>query len=589
MEHARVVRLPCCIVLYCVRPFCRPLEYTHWQLVVTVLLAVACLRWAFVLGLVLVAIIYLWGPRTIAIAEFLPKKREFIARWLIVYLTGLAAIVRFWDIDGTGMGLFRDEARHGALTLRILHGEHFAFSSLASLPSGYFYLSTIPIALFGVSPFAIRFVAAVAGVVTIPLVVWVLRPLWGRQVAVVVAALFTMSLWHISISRMGFPISLGPVDSLIAIGAIERATRPKSLMWKQLIWAGICGVMIGSTTLIYHSARLMPAVIVIFGMVFAWRRQLAWSVIVRVVLVTSICALVAAFPIIKFATEYPYEYWYRIKLTSLVNWADLHGIWWGVAHIQNMIAYAGMWLVRGDANPRQYSFGLPQLDLIAGSGFLVGVWMWWQYRRDILSLTVGVWFVVSVLAGIFSVDAPHAWRSAENMTPTFIIAAWGIVALMRPLPQLQIYRLILLVTTVGVIYSGATYMAIQHTPEAFDAFEGPATAAVRTAKALSADTSTQVGLVSALFATDAGQFLLPNTSVQPVATVLPLEWAQQPATIARQVVITSMDQWVEWSVPHETYVARDPWNRPIYVVLCRGECQSLATQFTPAQMEIGEQ
>jgi 4-amino-4-deoxy-L-arabinose transferase-like glycosyltransferase len=89
-----------------------------------------------------------------------------------------------------------------------LQGTYFAYSPWANLPAGYFYLSAVPIWLFGASPFAIRFVAALAGVITVPMAAWVVRPLWGRQVALVVAALFTMSLWHISMSRMGFPISV---------------------------------------------------------------------------------------------------------------------------------------------------------------------------------------------------------------------------------------------------------------------------------------------------------------------------------------------------------------------------------------------
>lgn len=574
------------VVLFCVKPYCRPRVFSPVQLVVAMLLAVACLRWVLPLGLVVVAIIYLWGLRTIAVAEYLPKAPDFIERWMVVILMVLAALVRFWDINNTGMGLFRDEARHGALSLKILNGEHFAFSSFASLPSGYFYLSTIPISIFGASPFAIRMVAAVAGVMTIPLVVWVLRPLWGRQVAIIVAALFTMSLWHISISRMGFPISLGPLVTLIAIGAIDRGTRPKRARWQQFAWAAVCGLMVGATTLIYHSARLMPAVIVVFGLTFVWRRRLAWQRVVPVVAVVGIFALVAAFPIIKFAIEHPFEYWYRIKLTSLVNWADIHGIWWGLAHVQNVVAYLGMWLVQGDANPRQYSFGLPQLDFIAGSGFLLGAWLWWHYRRDLLTYTVGVWFVVSVLAGIFSVDAPHAWRSAENMTPTFIIAAWGIVAFMRRLPQSHIYRVILVCTVFGVVYSGGTYMAIQRTPDAFDAFEGQATAAVRMAQVLSADPRTQVGLLTNLYTADAGDFLLSKTTVQGVAPVMSVDWTTMPANVTRQIVITSTNELVEWHVPHETYVARDAWHRPSYVVLCRGDCQAVASLFTPAQMGI---
>jgi 4-amino-4-deoxy-L-arabinose transferase-like glycosyltransferase len=493
-------------------------------------------------------------------------------------LVGLATIVRFWDLNNTGMGLFRDEARHGALAAQIMQGIHLVYSPWANLPAGYFYLSTLPIALFGASPFAIRFVAAVAGVLTVPIVAWVVRPLWGRQVALVAAALFTMSLWHISVSRMGFPISLGPLVTLVAIGAIERSMRQNTVLWQRLGWAALCGVMMGSMTLIYHSARLMPIVIIVFGVIFVWQRRLSWQELGRVIGVLVLLGVVTAFPIVQYAIVNSESYWRRITATSLSYWANLNGLWWGVAHVRNLVAYAGMWFVAGDTNPRQYSFGLPQLDLLAGSGFLMGLWLWWQFRRDLLTWAVGIWFVVTLLPGIFSVDAPHAWRSAENITPTLIIAAWGIVALMRTISFRQRYHWLVVTTLAGVIYSGVTYMAIQHTPAAYEAFDGNTLAAVQMATKLH-QKDTRLGVVSSLYNTDVGQYLLKNSGVFPVATTIPLE----SITTRRQIVITSIGVSVAWNAPHFTYVAHDPWGRPAYRVLCRGDCQSVADLITAPQ------
>ena len=566
------------IVLYIVRPLCRPRDFTLLQMAVAVVLCVAGLRWATPLGLIMVAIVYLWGPRTVVVALQIPNAPSMTERWVMPILVGLATIVRFWDLNATGMGLFRDEARHGVLATQIIPGIEYVYSPWANLPAGYFYLSTLPIALFGSSPFAIRFVAAVAGVLTVPIVAWVVRPLWGRQVALVAAALFTMSLWHISVSRMGFPISLGPLVTLIAIGAIERSMRADRGVWSPLGWALLCGVMMGSMTLFYHSARLLPVVVVLFGGVFAWQRRLPWSVLVRVIGGIGVTTAVVAFPILYYAVVHSYEYWRRITATSLMYWAELNGQWWGISLLNNLRAYAGMWFVQGDTNPRQYSFGLPQLDIVAGSGFLMGLWLWWQYRRDLLTLAVGVWLVVTLIPGIMSVDAPHAWRSAENITPTLLLAAWGIVAFGRTIPLWQWHQWLLSVTVVGAIYSAGTYFAIQHTPAAYDAFDGNTFAAVQMATKLH-QKDTRLGVVSSLYKTDVGQYLLKNSGVFPVATTIPLE----PITTRRQIVITSIAVSVAWNAPHFTYVAHDPWGRPAYRVLCRGDCQSVADLITGPQ------
>ena len=565
-------------VLYCVRPWCRPRELTALQMAVAIGLGVAALRWATPLGLIVLAIVYLWGPRTFTVThplQHVPSKTE---QWLLPVFIVCAIIVRFWDLDVMGMGLFRDEARHGVLADQINQGKYFVYSAWANLPAGYFYLSALPLALFGHSPFAIRFVAAVAGVVTVPIVAWVVRPLWGRQVALVAAALVTMSLWHISISRMGFPISLGPLVTLIAIGAVDRSLRFDQRIWSRLGWAVLCGAMMGSMTLIYHSARLMPLVIGVFGVVFVWQRRLPWRTLVWVVGMILCVTLVVAFPIVRYALVESNGYWRRIEATSLTFWAKLNGQWWGMAHVHNLIAYAGMWFVQGDSNPRQYSYGLPQLDILAGSGFLFGLWLWWQHRRDLLTLAVGVWFGVTILPGILSVDAPHAWRSAENITPTLIMAAWGIVAVVQAIPLRQWHYWLLTATIAGVIYSGGTYRAIQHTPIAYDAFDGNTSAAVQMAVQLN-EPGTRLGVVSALYKTDVGKFLLLNTSVFPVSTTI----LQEPITEKRQIVITSANTAVNWQAPHFTYAAHDPWGRLSYRVLCRGDCDAVAALITQTQ------
>jgi hypothetical protein len=121
-------------------------------------------------------------------------------------------------------------------------------------------------------------------------------------------------------------------------------------------------------------------------------------------------------------------------------------------------------------------------------------------------------------------------------------------------------------------------MAIQHTPAAYEAFDGNTLAAVQMAIKLS-QKQTFLGVESSLFNTDVGKYLLMNTNIFPVATTIPME----PITTLRQVVITSIDVPVVWYAPHFTYVAHDPWGHPAYRVLCRGDCQSIADMITTPQ------
>jgi hypothetical protein len=158
------------------------------------------------------------------------------------------------------------------------------------------------------------------------------------------------------------------------------------------------------------------------------------------------------------------------------------------------------------------------------------------------------------------------------------MAAWGIVAVVQSIPLRQWHYWLLTMTIAGVVYSGGTYRAIQHTPIAYDAFDGNTMAAVQMAVQLN-EPGTRLGVVSALYKTDVGKFLLPNTSVFPVSTTI----LQEPLTEKRQIVITRIDTPVDWQTPHFTYVAHDPWGRLSYRVLCRGDCQAVADVITQTQ------
>jgi hypothetical protein len=49
------------VVLYCVQPLCRPRDFTSLQWAVVLVLIVAALRWATPLGVIILAIVYVWA------------------------------------------------------------------------------------------------------------------------------------------------------------------------------------------------------------------------------------------------------------------------------------------------------------------------------------------------------------------------------------------------------------------------------------------------------------------------------------------------------------------------------------------------
>jgi hypothetical protein len=65
------------------------------------------------------------GPRTFAVTNQIFDTPLAIEKWIIPVFVVCATIVRFWGLNYLGMGLFRDEARHGALARANFAGNVF--------------------------------------------------------------------------------------------------------------------------------------------------------------------------------------------------------------------------------------------------------------------------------------------------------------------------------------------------------------------------------------------------------------------------------------------------------------------------------
>src|SRR5689334_17239058 len=97
--------------------------------------------------------------------------------WPIILLTLIAAILRFYRLTDTPPSLNWDETSHGYNAFSILKTgkDEWGFSLPLifrafgdyKLPV-YIYLTVIPVWLFGLTPFAVRFISVLAGILAIP-------------------------------------------------------------------------------------------------------------------------------------------------------------------------------------------------------------------------------------------------------------------------------------------------------------------------------------------------------------------------------------------------------------------------------------
>lgn len=433
--------------------------------------------------------------------------------WIVLLLVVVcAAVLRIWQLDGYPTGLFRDEARHGGLAWRILAGERMIYSPVANLPAGYFYLSALPIAWFDASAWSIRIVSALMGTVSVAIVYWMLRDWVGSAIALWASVVLATFLWHVGISRIGFPATLGPALTMIAVGSWIRIPNARY----PLGWAVLAGAVTGMMLMVYHSARLMPLVVVVSIVIILWQYQWPWRRLLPALFVFGSVALLVASPILWYAMTQPDNYMRRIGVTSIMADAAVRGVPVWLAIFDNIHAYVGMLFVRGDDNPRHFNLGAPQLNLFEAVAFVAGVvWMWQQKHIWLLWLTG--WLLVGLISGVLSVDAPHALRTVESIVPIVCIVAIGAYRLSMSIPMR--WRLIVLVGVLclNTVWSTTEYRAWQVHPRTQTRFDTIATNDVRFIQQLIRQppaSTTFVYVPDAMRRSDVGIFLLHTSGVR---------------------------------------------------------------------------
>lgn len=552
-------------VVWCM-PYRRAILPLGWSFVA---IAFGVILWQFGLGWPGVMLVFItWcisAPWPTIDWPIRPSQSSWWTWALVGGTVVVAGLLRMAWLDEYPTGLFRDEARHGGLTWRILSGELMVYSPLANLPAGYFYISAIPLALFDASAWSIRISAAVVGTLSVLALYWMLRMHWGNAIALWASVILATLLWHVGLSRIGFPATMGPLLTIIAVGAWLRIPRAK---WP-VVWAVIAGITTGLMLMVYHSARLMPLVVALTILLVLWQQRWAWRSMLPAVLVYTGVTLLVASPILWYALTQPDNYMRRIGVTSIWSDARIRGLPAWVALFDNVQAYVGMLFVAGDRNPRHFNLGAPQLNLFEGIAFVIGfVWLW-QQQRPWLVWLFG-WLGVGLLSGVLSVDAPHALRTVESIVPIVVIVAAGAYRMSLLVPSRWWSMLMLVLLMGNGSWSAVQYQAWQEHPRTQSRFDTVATNDVRFIQQLSQRVYSNGAILyvpKAMRRSDLGVFLLQDSGVRV--------WQDDPTTFdpsMQHLVLVPTKTIIRWPVSAVPLMVLPPSMQSRYELWCVGRC-----------------
>lgn len=362
----------------------------------------------------------------------MPKSQKTLA--LLCLIIGIAAFFRFYQLDRIPPGLYPDVAINGTEAIEGLRSGQFKlfYPENNGREGLIIWLDALSIYLLGASVYALKFPAALAGVLTVVGIYFLGKELFGRkgECASLLASLFlATSFWHVNFSRIGFRAILAPLCLVFAFYFFIKGFRTKKNLWQ--IPAGL---IFGAGFYTYISFRLaVPLLFTALAgwFLYYWRGKLPLNFL-RASSILLIAVFAASLPIGLYFLNHPSDFIGRAGQTSVLS-ADSPLAALG----KSFGLHLGMFNIYGDGNWRHNFSGSPVLFLPVGIMFLIGLIMAIRRLAALIKsrdfslefnsyLLILAWLFFLMLPGILTQEgSPHALRTIGAIPPVFLLAGLG--------------------------------------------------------------------------------------------------------------------------------------------------------------------
>jgi hypothetical protein len=354
----------------------------------------------------------------------------------------------------------------------------------------FFYLLAGATALLGDSIFALRWLTAAIGVLTVAAVFALGRRLLGTPVGILAAAGLSVSLWHFGINRFAERVNLLPLAEIVTVYCLWRALYPKKgeASRRFALLSGLAG---GVTLYTYLASRFFPFVL---GGFLLWqlafdRRTLRerWPVWPIVAGTAALVFLPLGVHYLRFPNDF------ILRSSQVWPYAGLGG----TALLAELARQFGVALMMfpaaGDTNWRHNLAGRPAFDAVATIALWAGLLRVLTRPRRAATALLAIWLAVMLLPSVLASDNPHFLRSFGAIPAAWLLAAQGgawigamVAATGAGRRLVMAGGVVWFVVTAGLAFQ-AYFVEWRNRPEVLGAFEAEVPAGAAAIAALPAD------------------------------------------------------------------------------------------------------
>jgi len=385
---------------------------------------------------------------------------------ILALLTLIAGLLRFYLLGQFPVSPNWDEISHGYNAYSLLQtgkdewGTAFPtiFKTFGDykLPL-YIYLTIIPVAIFGLNVFAIRFISALAGTLAIPGIYLLTKALFpdkefkfkkfGIPLSLISSFILTFLSWHFFISRPALEANLAL--TLIIFGGyflVKGLQKSGNFIFASLLF--------GLSIHTYNTARVfVPTLLIAFVLVFWKKIKINRSSLAALGIIIFFGAIVgyqilsgvgtarySKLNIITESTAYTLgQQRVESNLPPLIaKLAFNRPLYFANTFIANYFSYFSPTFINQStgaqvqfAIPQKNLFGLPVVVL-----FLLGLLYLIKNPKDKQNQFILLWLLLSPVAAALTADPPQALRPNPMIPAVVIIAGLGLIFVTNKLSQL---------------------------------------------------------------------------------------------------------------------------------------------------------
>lgn len=411
-------------------------------------------------------------------------KKQIIVLFLIMLLGGL---LRFLWLDRFPVAPNWDELSHGYSAYSILMtGKDewgvrlpLIFKAFGDykLPL-YIYLSVLPVWLFGLSVFSIRFISALAGTLAIPgiyLLTEKLFPDAGLKIknfrislSLITSFFLAFLPWHFFISRPALEANLSL--TLIIFAAyflIKSLEKPVSLI--------PASILFGLSLHTYNTARVFVPTLILAYIVIFWKKIKFSKPMLFSLIILGFFASIVAYQIftgtgtarygkLNIITESTAYTLGQKRIESglpplVAKFVFNRPVYFIETFVNNYFGYFAPDFFN-QSRGAQFQFAIPGENLLGFPImllFLIGVFYIIKNPSDKSNQFVLVWLLLSPFASALTVDPPQALRPNPMIPVLVLIAGLGLLYFLKNLSA-TLKSLLIISTAILVLVSFSIYL-----------------------------------------------------------------------------------------------------------------------------------